>query len=194
MDVGHVLDRLAGQLRLTAGEHRLVAGQKEKGVVLLGQLVELERRPRALRKASRLPDLELAKGADDDEARSLDPALGIGGLAPVVERLRAVASEPTGLRGSLHLEQAHPRPDQVDEAAGLRLLEAGDLRELLPIAGEQIGEERLGPGALRALVDAPVRGERLEAPAYLLSGQADPTGGLRPRAAPGRSRRSRCPG
>ena len=38
VDVGHVLDRLASQLRLPAGEHGLVAGEEEQGRVLLGQL------------------------------------------------------------------------------------------------------------------------------------------------------------
>lgn len=148
VDVGDVLDGLPGQLGLPAGEDGFIPGEEEQRVVLLRQLAELECDARALGKAAGLPDLELAKGAQDDEARRLDPPLGVGRVAPVVERLRAVAGEPTGLRGRLHLEQADPRPDQIDEAAGLGLLEAGDLLDLLAVAGEQLREERLRPGAL----------------------------------------------
>jgi hypothetical protein len=172
VDLGDVLHRLARERGLTAGEDGLVAREELERVVLLRQLAQLERTARSLGEPAGLPDLEPAKRTEDDEPWSLDAELGVGGITPVVERLRAVAGQASRLRRCLHLDQADSRPDQIDESAGLRLLEPRDAVTLLAVAGEQLVEEGLSLRALRALVDAPPRRERLEAAPYLLSAQA----------------------
>lgn len=55
--------------------------------------------------------------------------------------------QPAGLGGRLHLDDRDARPDQVEEASRLRLLEGGDGLPILPVAVEQLVQEglRLGP-------------------------------------------------
>ena len=86
--------------------------------------------------------------------------LGIGGVTPVAKGLLAVLGQASCLARALHLDEADPRPDQVQEAAGLRLLEArADLVAILPIGREQLVEERLRLRALTAVVEAPLARE-----------------------------------
>ena len=98
VDLGDVLHRLARERGLTAGEDGLVAREELERVVLLRQLAQLERTARSLGEPAGLPDLEPAKRTEDDEPWSLDAELGVGGITPVVERLRAVAGQASRLR------------------------------------------------------------------------------------------------
>lgn len=69
--------------------------------------------------------------------------VGVGGVAPVIEGLRPVPVQAPRLRARLHLDDRHPRPQQVEEAAGLRLLERGHRLPVGPVAGEQLVQEGL---------------------------------------------------
>ena len=98
--------------------------------------------------------------------------LGIGGVAPVAEGLLAVSSQASCLARALHLDEADSRPDQVQEAAGLRLLEArADLIAILAVGCEQLVEERLRLGALAAVVEAPLARELDEVALDVFNGQ-----------------------
>ena len=156
---------------MAADEDGLAAGEKEQSLVAVGQFNQVEDHPRLVRKPPRLPDLQALEGADDDVLRRRDPCFRIGGGAPVAESLLSVRYEAVGLRRALHLDDAAPLPDQVDEPAGLGLLERCDVRTILAVTGEEVVQESLRLGTLRALVDAPAFRQRDEPMAYLLTGQ-----------------------
>jgi len=178
---------VARDRRVASDEHRLAAGQEQQRVVAIGQLDELERRPRAAREATGLPHLEAVKGAQHDVRRRGDAAIGIGGALPVAKRLRAVASQVPRLARRLHLEDADARPEEVYEAALLAHFHLGaDRAACAAVALEQVVEKGLRLRALAALVQAPARRERREAGADLLAGQRHRRTRLRPRAAPAR--------
>lgn len=111
-------------------------------------------------------------GGGDLQARDSFTLRGAGNGGPrVTEGLLAVLDESGGLGRPLHLDDAAPRPDQINEAAGLRLLERGDLSAILAVASEELAQERLGLGALRPLVHAPAFRERYKPLPDLLARQ-----------------------
>ena len=65
-------------------------------------------------------------------------AAWVGSAAPILERLRTVDCEMRGLARPLHFDDAHARPQQIDEATGLKaLLEAcANLEPILAVAAE----------------------------------------------------------
>lgn len=71
----------------------------------------------------------------------------------------------------LHLDDAYPRPDEIDKLARLRFLEGCDCLALGAVAPEELIEEGVGPAPLGALVDAPAARERGQPLANLLAGQ-----------------------
>ena len=78
-------DGLARQLGLPAREDRLASGEEEQGVVLIGQVDQIEHDARRGREGAGLPDLKLVEGTEDDVRRS-GVFAGIRGVSPVVER------------------------------------------------------------------------------------------------------------
>ena len=156
---------------LSADEHRLVAREEHQRVEALRQFDEVELSPRRGGVLARLPDLEAMKGAEDNEMWGGKVVLGIGGIAPIAEGLLAVLGQVPRLARALHLDEADPRPDQVQEAAGLWLLEPrADLVAILPVGREQLVEERLCLGALAAVVEAPLARELDEVALDLFNG------------------------
>lgn len=170
-------DCFACQRCLATGEDRLVcwAGKKQKRVVLVGQVDEVQNEAGLLREGAWLPDLHPAEGADHDEARCGNASLVIGGLDPVAQRLLTMLRQALRLARRLHLDQADARPDQVEEAASLWLLEVRDICATRAIAGEELVEEGLRLGAFTAFVDAPMGGERGEPRTDLLAGRRHAT-------------------
>jgi hypothetical protein len=168
-----VHDCLARERCLAADEDGLVsrAGEEEQGVVLVGQVDEVQNEARLLRERAGLPDLHPAEGADHDEARRGNTGLVVGRLDPVAQRLLAMLGQPFRLARCLHLDQADARPDQVEEAPGLGLLETRGVGPTRAVAVEELVEERLRLRTLAAFVDAPVGGERGEPRADLLAGR-----------------------
>lgn len=79
--------------------------------------------------------------------------------------------QPVRLARPFHFDDAHPRPDQVDEPAAGRLLEPRDLSAFGPVAREQLVEEGLRLRSLRSLVLAPAFDELEETAANLLARQ-----------------------
>ena len=80
--------------------------------------------------------------------------------------------QATGLARALHLDQAAPWPDQVDELAPLGLLKArAGIDAVGAKAREQLVEEGLGLGALTAVEQAPLAREVDEASLNVLAGQ-----------------------
>ena len=164
---------LAGECRLATREDGLVrgAGKEQQRVVLIGKVDQVEHETRLLRVRARLPDLHAAERADDDEARRRNTDVGVRGLDPVSERLLAVLCQPLRFAWRLHLDQADARPDEVEEASSLGLLEASDVRPARAVAVEQLVEERLCLGALATVVHAPTSGKRGEPRPDLLAGR-----------------------
>ncbi|HUH15422.1 MAG TPA: hypothetical protein VML35_06025 [Gaiellaceae bacterium] len=175
VEVDDVDDSLASELRLPAGEHGLVAGEEEQRVVLVGQVDQVEHHPRRLRVRTRLPDLEPAGGAEHDPTRRRRARRRVGGVLPVVERLLAMGRQPAGLGRRLHLDQAHARPDQVDERGALPLLEGRDILTSGAVTVEKLVQEALGLAPLPAVVHAPLGGQHGEPRADLLAGQRHPS-------------------
>ena len=170
VEVGDEHDGLSRELRLVGDEDRLASGEEGERVEVLGELGEVEGRPRLGVHSTRLPDLEAVKGAQHDVGGS---ALTRGPRAlPVPQRLGAVGLEPVGLARALHLEDADSGPHHVDEAAVLCLLESYTrVAARGPVALEEAVEEGLRLGSLRASVATPLGGELPQATANLLTGE-----------------------
>src|SRR5439155_8858474 len=77
--------------------------------------------------------------------------------------------EPLGFGRRLHLDQAHSRPDQIEEAPRLRLLEVRDVGAVRSVALEELVKERLRLAPFASGIDAPTRGECGEPRADLLA-------------------------
>lgn len=105
---------------MAAHEHGLPAGEEEQRVVPLGQLDEVEHRARLRGVATRLPNLHASEGAEHGVSRRRHAGRDVTGRVPIPERLLPVTLEAH----RLHPDDAVPRPEHVEEAAGLRLLEA----------------------------------------------------------------------
>ncbi len=153
-------------------EDGLPAGKEHERVGALGKLAQLEFRAGLARKRAGLPDLEALKRAQHHVPRRRDVALGLSRVLPVVEGLAPMRRQTGRLGGALHLDQAHPRPDEVEELPLLGVLEPGtDRPAVSAVAREQLVEERLRLGALRAAVGAPLPRELDERATNLLARQ-----------------------
>jgi hypothetical protein len=120
IQLGHHTGRAARDRRVPVDENGLLVRQEQQRVIAIGQLNELKRGSRIAWKATRLTNLEALERAEDHETWGRYPPLRIGGVAPVVERLLAVMTEPFRLRRRLHLDDADPRPQEVEETASCR--------------------------------------------------------------------------
>jgi len=154
VEVGDEDGRLARQLSAVLGKARLATAEEVERLVVVGQLVEVERRERYVPASPGLEDLELAELADHHETPDV-AGLALN-LCPVVERLLTVLGELVRLARTLHLDDADAGPDHVHEPDAGALLEArSDLLAVGAVAGEQLVEKRLGLGPLRAPVVGP---------------------------------------
>ena len=157
IELGHHAGGAARDGCVPVDEDGLLVCQEQQRVVAIGQLDELEGGSRIAWEAAGLPYLEALEGAQDDEPWSWYPALRVGGVAPVVQRLLAVLAESFCLRWRLHLDDADAGPQHVEEATLLRCLkDRARFATVCPVAGEQLVEEGLGLGALAAFVERPV--------------------------------------
>jgi hypothetical protein len=124
---------------------------------------------------ARLPDLEAMKGAQNNVVRSGKISPRVCRARPIIKRLLAVMLQPGGLTRSLHLDQAHPWPQEIHEPTCLRLFKASTYLEAIgAIAAEQLIEKGLSFCTLRARVQAPAFSERDEISLDLLARHEDP--------------------
>jgi hypothetical protein len=177
IELGDEHDRLAREFGTAPFEDGLAADEEVENVEVLRQVDEIDDRTRLRVHRSRLPDLEAVEGAQDDVTRRRRARRAR--LLPVRERLLAVPLQVGDLAWPLHLDDADTRPEEIHETAGRSLLEASaDGLPVDAVALEQLIEERLRLGPLRALVAAPARRELAEpAPDLVLERRHD-----RPRA------------
>jgi len=171
VEISDVDDRVSGERRLATKEDRLASSKKEKGVILVREVDEVENHPRLSWKRPWLPDLQSAERADNNKPGRRNATLRVGCLPPVVECLIPMLLEPRRLRRRLHLDDADPRPDEVEKLTSLMMLEVSDVASALPVALEKSVEERLCLTPFAALVHAPSRGERRESAANFLAGE-----------------------
>ena len=172
IQLGHHTRSAARDCSVPVDENGLLARQEQQRVVAVGQLDELERGSRLAGEATGLPDLESMERAENHERRRRYPPPRIRRLAPVVERLLTMMAESFRLRRRLHLDDADPRPQEVEETALLPGLEGrARLAEIGPVADEQLVEEGLSPGALTAFVERPVGREAGQVRPDFLAGQ-----------------------
>jgi len=170
----YMVDGLPRHSLLRAEEDRLavVAGQEQQRVGAIRQLYEIELHSWCIRVGAWLPNLKAAERAQHHKPWSRQVRLRVGASAPVVERLVPVLGQSIGLAGTLHLHNAHSIPDQIEEPAVLRVLEARYVDPVRSIAGEQFVQIGLRLSPLRASVDAPLLRELCEATADLLAGDS----------------------
>ena len=168
VQVDKVDNRLTRECRLATCKHGVAAGEKEQCVVLVREIDQIEHGTGRIRIRAGLPNLELPKCTNYDITRCWLSLSGVGGSAPIRKRLIAVLRQPFGLGRCLHLDKTHSRPDQVEKAPGLRLLEARDVLPVRPIAPKELVQERLSLAPFATGVDTPARGEGGEPRADLL--------------------------
>jgi len=160
----HRRDELDGAFRQLGPvdvELWLGARQETEGLRPVRELVDRELGVRL--RVTGPPHLEARDGAHDDVQRRL--VLRGAGDTPVGKSLAVVELGELGrVLRALHLDDAHARPEHVDEAAlGQLVLEAnaGGV-PVRPVAVQQLGEERLVDGLLGSREVAPLCRECLE--------------------------------
>src|SRR6266516_1808755 len=162
VEVGDESDRFTRQVGAILGEPSLDSAKKAERLQMLGQLDQ--RKVDTSLRVPRLPDLEAVEGTQDDVLGRL-VLLGAG-LVPVLEGLVTVFRKALRLCRTLHLDEAHARPEHVDVPTGRdgHLEPNADGVLVDAVAAKELDQEGDRLGLLGPLPCIPFRGELGEAP------------------------------